>query len=86
MVENKMTNKEIADALELLTLSDAFASNQMACNLFKMVSERLREISKPTIEEIEHIACEMSQQDWNDLRFSDVYYKAFIDGAKYFNT
>lgn len=43
MTENKMTNKEIADALELLTLSDAFAGNKMACNLFKTVSKRLRE-------------------------------------------
>lgn len=43
MAGNKMTNQEIADALELLTLSDAFAGNKMACNLFKMVSERLRE-------------------------------------------
>lgn len=39
---------------------------------------------KPTHEELEHIACEMSQQDWNDLRFADVYYKAFVEGGKWF--
>lgn len=33
--------------------------------------------------DIEHIACEESQQDWNDLRFKEIYRKAFIDGAKY---
>lgn len=41
-------------------------------------------MSKPTYEELEHIACEMSQQDWNDLRFADVYYKAFVEGGKWF--
>ena len=83
--ENEITNKEIADALEILTISDAFAGNKMACNLFNMASARLREHNKPSIEEIEHIAGEMSQQDWNDLRFQDVYYEAFIEGAKFFN-
>lgn len=37
-----------------------------------------------TDEEIEYIASEMSQQDWNDLRFKEVYRKAFIDGCRYF--
>lgn len=39
---------------------------------------------KPTYEELEHIACEMSQQDWSDLRFADVYYDAFVAGGKWF--
>ena len=39
-----------------------------------------------TKSEIEHIAAEMCQQDWNDLRFQDVYYRAFIEGASYFNS
>jgi len=43
MLQEEMTNKEIADALELLTLTDAFVSNKMARNLFKMVSDRLRD-------------------------------------------
>ena len=44
------------------------------------------ECSKVSDEEIEHIAEEMSQQDWSDLRFKEVYRKAFIEGAKYFRT
>ena len=44
------------------------------------------ECSKASDEEIEHVAEEMSQQDWSDLRFKEVYIKAFIDGAKYFRT
>lgn len=39
---------------------------------------------KPTYEELEHIASEMSQQDWSDLRFADVYYDAFVAGGKWF--
>lgn len=33
--------------------------------------------------DIEHIACEESQQDWSRLEYKDIYRKAFIDGAKY---
>ena len=44
------------------------------------------ECSKVSDEEIEQIAEEMSQQDWSDLRFKEVYRKAFIEGAKYFRT
>lgn len=36
-----------------------------------------------SVEELEHVAQECSQQDWNDLRFRDVYLNGFIDGATY---
>jgi hypothetical protein len=37
-----MTNTEIAEALELLTLTDAFSSNPFASDLFKFVAKRLK--------------------------------------------
>ena len=36
-----------------------------------------------SVEELEHVAQECSQQDWNDLRFRNVYLNGFIDGATY---
>lgn len=34
-------------------------------------------------EDLEHVASESSQQDWNDIRFAEVYRKAFIEGGRY---
>ena len=53
---------------------------------YKSYEEAVKANKKPTLEDIEHIASEMCQQDWNDLRFQEVYRKAFIEGAKWFNT
>ena len=36
-------------------------------------------------EDILHLAAEEMQQDWNDLRFQDVFYKAYIQGAMMVN-
>ena len=36
-----------------------------------------------TKDEIEHVACECSQQDWNRLEYKEIYRKAFIDGANF---
>jgi hypothetical protein len=33
--------------------------------------------------EIEQVAADESQQDWNDLRYAAIYREAFIDGAKW---
>lgn len=35
-----------------------------------------------TDEEIEQIASDEMQQDWNDLKFENVYRTGFVDGAK----
>lgn len=34
-------------------------------------------------EDLEHVASESSQQDWSDIRFAEVYRKAFIEGGRY---
>ena len=34
-------------------------------------------------EELEHVACELSQQDWSRLEYKEIYRKAFIDGANF---
>jgi len=36
-----------------------------------------------TDNEIDQVACDEMQQDWNDLRFQKVYKEGFIDGAKW---
>jgi len=38
---------------------------------------------KLTKQEVEHVACEESQQDWNRLEYKEIYRKAFIDGANF---
>ncbi len=37
----------------------------------------------PSDEEIRQVAADECQQDWNDLRFKDVYYNGFMDCAKW---
>ena len=40
--------------------------------------------SIPTDEEIEQVACDEMQQDWNDLAYQRVYHIGFSNGAKWF--
>ncbi len=40
--------------------------------------------SLPTDEEINQVACDEMQQDWNDIRFQKVYKDGFIDGATWY--
>jgi hypothetical protein len=35
------------------------------------------------LSEIEQVAADECQQDWNDHRFAAIYREAFIDGAKW---
>ena len=41
------------------------------------------ELVKELEEDLDHIASEESQKDWNNLAFGRVYEKAFKDGANY---
>ena len=38
-------------------------------------------LSLPDDSDIDQVACDEMQQDWNDLRFREVYRQAFVDGA-----
>lgn len=58
-------------------------SDYFLCTITAMEEYSQQSKGSVTDEEIEHVACEESQQDWNDLRYKNVYKSAFIDGAKW---
>lgn len=41
-MNDNMTNRELADAIELLTITDAFSSSPFAIDLFKFIAKRLK--------------------------------------------
>ncbi len=43
-------------------------------------------LSAPVKEEVILVANDESQQDWSDLRYKEIYEKAFIEGAEYMRT
>ena len=42
-----------------------------------------REMEMITDKEIEQVADDEKQKDWDDLRYAEIYRNAFIDGAKW---
>ena len=40
-------------------------------------------VSLPSDDQINFVAGEESQKDWNDLRYKEVYEEGFIDGARW---
>ena len=38
-------------------------------------------VSLPSDNEISQVAADEMQKDWNDLRYKEIYYEAFKDGA-----
>lgn len=98
MVGTSSSYAAFADQLEALTKEPVASNREPCCNKLTKVGRvhpwsctcftcapppGLEAEHCPDDAEIKRVACDESQQDWDDLRFARIYESAFIDGAKW---
>lgn len=81
----ELNNDESAATLSKILLSDGTIKYGASGENGILLKYEQGKVERVAFEnELSHIACEMSQQDWNNPYYEDIYYKAFVAGGEWF--